>query len=290
MVSMQSFKLNNGVEIPALGLGTFGNDKKNINNVLKSASQIGYTLIDTSPAYHNEKDIAKALWCGNIFCNNVNRKKYFLETKLFLNHCYERTEYIGLKETLKRLQTDYIDSYLLHWALPDKFIKNYKEMEKFYKDGLVKSIGVCNMEIHHLEKLLNECEIVPAINQVELHPLLTQKPLEDFCRKNGILIMSYTPFGRMNEKLFSNEILVKIANKYNKKMTQIILKWNIENGRCVIPKSSNPLRLKENFDIFDFDIEKEDLDLIDSINEDYRFRFHPDIYPLDWEKNYVNNR
>lgn len=286
---MQKFKLNNSVIIPALGLGTFGNDNKNLKNVLDSASEIGYTLIDTSPAYGNEKYIAQALWENFGFCNKTKREKYFLQTKLFLDHCYNHTEYTGLKESMERMKTNYIDSFLMHWALPDKFIQNYKEMEKFYKDGLVKSIGVCNMEIHHLEMLLNECEIIPAINQIELHPLLTQKPLEDFCKKNGILIMSYTPFGRMNEKLFNNEILNNMAIKYNKKATQIILRWNIQKNRSVIPKSSNPVRLKENYDIFDFNIEEEDLSLIDSINENFRFRFHPDVYPIDWEKKHVNN-
>lgn len=283
---MPKIKLNNGNEIASLGLGTFAYDDKT-SPALKFASKIGYTTLDTSPAYKNEELIAKQLWkvCG--FYNPFMRKKYFLQTKLFLNHCYNHTEYTGLKESLQRLHTDYLDSYLMHWALPDKFIKNYKEMEKFYKDGIVKNIGVCNMEIHHLERLLNECDVIPAINQIELHPLLTQKPLEEFCKKNGITIMSYTPFARMDKKLFNNKILNNLAEKYNKKITQIILRWNIQNERCVIPKSSNPERLKENFNVFDFNINENDMQLIDTINEDYRFRFHPDIYPIDWEKKYV---
>lgn len=278
---ISKIKLNNANEIPTLGLGTFKYDEKT-SSALKVASEIGYTLLDTSPAYKTENIIAKSLWQNYEF----DRRHFFVQTKLFLNHCYNHTEYLGLKESMQNLHTDYIDSYLMHWALPDKFIKNYKEMEKFYKDGLVKNIGVCNMEIHHLEKLLNECEIVPTVNQVELHPLLTQKPLEDFCKKNNIIIMSYTPFGRMNEKLFNNEILNELAKKYNKKITQIILRWNIQNNRCVIPKSSNPERLKENFDVFNFNLEENDMYLIDSINENHRFRFHPDIYPIDWEKKY----
>ena len=272
------FKLNNGFKIPALGLGTFNNLGPEAENAVKAASKTGYRLFDTSPAYGNES-VLKCLW-QRFF--GIERSKYIIETKLFLNSCVDNKEYSGLKESLKNLNIKYIDIYLLHWAHPKLFIKNYKEMEKFYKDGLVKTIGVCNMEIHHLEQLMNECDIVPAINQIEVTPMLTQKPLIEFCKNHGILTMAYTPFARMHEKLFNNSALIELANKYNKKPTQIILRWNIQQGRCVIPKSSNKERIKENFDIFDFVLSKEDLDLIDSINEDFRVRFHPDVYPLQW--------
>lgn len=279
------FTLNNGNKIPSLGLGTF--NQKSLIEVARESAKIGYELFDTSPAYGTEKNLSKGLWKGLFFADKQKRAKYSVTTKLFLSDCFDNNEYRGLKESLKYLSTDYIDTYLLHWAHPDVFVHNYKEMEKFYKDGLVKNIGVCNMEIHHLEKLMNECEIIPAINQVEVTPMFTQKPLIEFCQKHGILVMAYTPFARMHEKLFGNSILIELSKKYNKKMTQIILSWNIQQGRCVIPKSSNTERLRENFDIFDFDLSEEDLKLIDHINEDLRVRFHPDVYPIEWRQNNV---
>jgi diketogulonate reductase-like aldo/keto reductase len=274
------FTLNNGNKIPVLGLGTF--NQKELSKVAKASTKIGYKLFDTSPAYKTEKSLSEGLYKGLFFSNKEKRKEYSITTKLFLSDCFDGNEYRGLKNSLRNLSTDYIDTYLLHWAHPDVFIRNYKEMEKFYKDGLVKNIGVCNMEIHHLEKLINECEIIPTINQVEVTPMLTQKPLINFCNNYNILVMTYTPFARMHDKLFNNSTLNFLAEKYNKKITQIILRWNIQQGRCVIPKTSNIERLKENFNIFDFKISEEDLLLIDKINEDFRVRFHPDIYPIEW--------
>lgn len=277
------FILNNKNKIPCIGLGTF--NAKNLKKIAHKSADIGYELYDTSPAYGTEKRLAEGLW--KRFFYKKDRKQFFITTKLFLNNCFDNTEYLGLKKSLKKLSTDYIDNYLLHWAHPDVFIKNYKAMEKFYKDGIVKNIGVCNMEIHHLEKLMNECEIVPAINQIEITPMFTQKPLVEFCQKHGILVMAYTPFARMHEKLFTNQNLLNIAQKYDKKPTQIILRWNIQQGRCVIPKTANENRLKENFDIFDFNLSDEDLMMIDDINEDFRVRFHPDVYPIEWRRDNV---
>lgn len=277
------FVLNNGNKIPSLGLGTF--NQRDLIKVAKESTKIGYKLFDTSPAYGTEKNLSKGLYKNFLFSNKEKRKKYSITTKLFLTDCFNNKEYQGLKKSLKNLSTEYIDTYLLHWAHPDVFIHNWKEMEKFYKDGIVKNIGVCNMEIHHLEKLLNECEIIPAINQVECTPILTQKPLIEFCKKHNILVMAYTPFGRMHEKLFSNSKLISLSKKYNKKITQIILSWNIQQDRCVIPKTSNTERLKENYNIFDFELTDGDLKEIDNINEDFRVRFHPDLYPIEWRKN-----
>ena len=279
------FTLNNGDKIPSLGLGTF--NQHDLPIVARQAAQLGYELFDTSPAYGTEKKLSRGLWHGILFSNQQKRANYSITTKLFLSDCFGGQEYRGLKNSLRALSTNYIDTYLLHWAHPDVFIHNYKEMEKFYKDGLVKNIGVCNMEIHHLEKLLNECEIVPTINQIEVTPLLTQKPLIEFCKKHHILVMAYTPFGRMHEKIFKHPTLVELSQKYHKKITQIILRWNIQQGRCVIPKTSNADRLKENITIFDFEISPEDMAKIDVMNEDFRLRFHPDVYPIEWRKNYA---
>jgi diketogulonate reductase-like aldo/keto reductase len=286
----EMFKLNNGLEIPQIGFGTYPMNGEILVSALKSAKEIGYKLFDTSPAYGNEMDLAKGLYIRKIrFLGNVSREKYIIQSKLFLNHCITRKEITGLKESLKRLNTDYIDIYLMHWADPETFVDNWKAMEKFYKDGLVKTIGVSNMEQHHLEKILDSCEVVPSVNQVEVTPIFTQKPLIAFCNQNKIHVEAYSPFARMHEKIFNNQILKDIALKHNKKITQVILKWNIQQGRSVIPKSQTPERLKDNLDIYDFELSGEDLNMIDSINENFRVRFHPDIYPREWrEKNAKN--
>ncbi len=284
-ITQEYFTLNNGQKIPAIGLGTFPMKGDVLIEALRHAKAAGYSYFDTSKAYANEPDLAKGLYTGMIpFFTKFKRKKYIIQTKLFLDACVAHQERKGLIGALKRLNTDYIDIYLMHWAYPDTFVRNYKAMEKLCTEGLVKSIGVSNMEIHHLQKILDACTIPPAINQVELTPLLTQKPLIEFCKANGIHIQGYTPFGRMHEKLFANPLLLELAEKYGKKITQIILRWNIQQGRSVLPKSQSPERLCENLSVFDFTLSQEDLERIDGLNEDHRFRYHPDVYPLEWRR------
>ena len=278
---MKYFTLNDGNKIPALGLGTFPMNGKILRTVAKEAYLQGYRLFDTSAAYGNEKALGDGLFGRFLFKTGFDRKSMFLSTKLFLDACRTNTEKKQLIKSLKNLRVKYIDLWLMHWADIDYFIKNYKVMEELKKEGLAKSIGVCNFEIHHLEKLMDKCEIIPAVNQVECHPLLTQKPLIEFCNKNKILVESYSPFARMDERLIEHSILCEIAKKYNKKVTQIILKWNIQQGRIVIPKTSNLERLYENIDIENFELTNNELLSIDNINQDIRVRFHPDIYPQE---------
>ena len=275
------FILNNYHKIPKLGLGTF--NSKNLSTIAKESYKIGYRLFDTSSAYGTEKDLANGLWNG--LFPVCKREDVYITTKLFLDHCFRKSEYTGLKKSLKQLRTSYIDNYLLHWAHTDVFIKNYKEMEKFYHDGLVRNIGVCNMDVPLLEKLLNECEVVPAINQIEVTPIFTQSEIQAYCQKHNILVMAYTPFARMHEKLFTNKKLIELSKKYDKKITQIILRWNIQQGRCVIPKTSNVSRLYDNANVYDFELSNEDLISIDEMNQNFRVRYAPDKYPIEWRKN-----
>ena len=157
-----------------------------------------------------------------------------------------------------------------------------KEMEKLYEEGLVGAIGVCNFHEHHLEKLLKIAKVKPVINQIELHPLLTQIPLRGYCKSKGIQIQSYSPVARMDKKLIENKILALIAKKYNKTVPQIILKWNIQSDIITIPKSGNKTRIRENFDIFNFELSDEELKKIDNLNENYRVRYNPDT--VDYTK------
>jgi diketogulonate reductase-like aldo/keto reductase len=164
----------------------------------------------------------------------------------------------------------------MHWPNPETFLESWKQMEELYREGLCRAIGVCNFHEHHMEELISIAEILPVVNQIELHPLLSQKPLVNYCTSKRILIEAYSPLARMHKKLINNPIMVSLSEKYNKSVVQIILRWNFQNGIIVIPKTSNKERLKHNIDIFDFNISTEDMKTIDGINKNFRVRYDPD--------------
>ena len=273
---MEKIKLNNGLKIPAIGIGTFPMNRFTIFRVINQALYLGYRKIDTASAYSNESWIGRALKF-----NLIKRKNVFITTKL--SNSDQRIGNIdeALNKSLKKLGVKYVDLYLMHWPNPDTFIKSWIEMEKLYKKGLVKGIGVCNFHEHHLEKLLKVATVVPAINQIERHPLLSQKELIDYCQNEGIRVEAYSPFARMDEKLIRNKILMKISEKYNKTIPQIILRWNYQGGIPTVPKTSNKQRLKQNIDIFDFKLTKQEMHDIDNLNKDYRVRYNPDTCDFD---------
>jgi len=270
--------LNNGLKMPILGFGTFPLNKIKLVKCILIAIKHGYLNIDTSRAYGNEKWIGIALKLLRL----LGTKKLFITTKLGNPDQRKGNVRKALTESMKRLGVDYIDLYLMHWPNPETYIDSWKQMEELYKEGLVGAIGVCNFHEHHLEKLIEICEVIPAINQIELHPLLTQTSLREYCQKKGIQVESYSPIARMNPKLIENDILVSISNKYKKTVPQIILRWNIEHNIVTIPKSGTKNRIIENIDIFDFQLTKDEIKQIDGINEDYRVRHNPDT--VDYNK------
>jgi diketogulonate reductase-like aldo/keto reductase len=164
----------------------------------------------------------------------------------------------------------------MHWPNPDTYMASWRQMEEIYQEGLTKAIGVCNFHKHHLEKLLDIANVVPAINQVELHPLLSQVDLVRYCTKNGIRVSAYSPLARMNPKLVENPVLQRIAGKYHKTVPQVILRWNFQNGIISVPKTSKQVRLRENLDIFDFTLTHGDISEIGDMNENFRVRHNPD--------------
>jgi len=266
---MKNIVLNNGLKMPIIGLGTYPLNRFKLIKAMWYAHKKGCTSFDTSSAYHNER------WLG-VGIKIFGVKNIFITTKL--SNTSQRNGNIreALLESIKRLGVKHIDLYLMHWPNPDTYLESWKEMEKLYKEGLVKAIGVCNFHEHHLEKLLEVAEITPVINQIELHPLLTQMPLREYCKSKNIQIQSYSPIARMNPKLIENSILVSIAKKYNKSVPQVILRWNLENNIVTIPKSGSKDRIIENFDIFDFNLTDEEMDDINNINENFRVRYNPD--------------
>ncbi|RXJ64757.1 aldo/keto reductase [Halarcobacter anaerophilus] len=271
-MNLEFITLNNGLKMPMLGLGTYPLNRLKLLKSIWIAQNNGYISIDTSRSYGNEKWIGRSLKLINLF----NNQKLFITTKLGNSDQRKGNVRKALKESMDRLGVNYVDLYLMHWPNPDTYIASWKQMEVLYKEGLVGAIGVCNFHKHHLEKLLKEAEIVPAINQIELHPLLTQEPLRDYCKSKGIQIESYSPVARMDPKLIENPLLVNLSKKYNKTVPQIILRWNIENKIVTIPKSGTKNRIIENIDIFDFKLTSDEVEQINNLNEDYRVRYNPD--------------
>ncbi len=240
-------------------------------NAIANSIKNGYRLIDYSASYVRESMIGEA-----ILRSGISREKLFLISKSSNRNQYDGNIRDSFMNTLKAYRTDYIDLYMFHWPVTDHYIKTYKEIERLYKEGHVKAIGVCNCHIHHLQKILNECTIVPAVDMFEVHPLFTQKPLIDFCESHKIRVMAYTPMAINDYRLFSNPILKSLSLKYNKSIPQVILRWHIQQGRIPIPHSNHSNRQKENIDIFDFELTNDELLSIDSININSRLRYDSD--------------
>ncbi len=257
----KNFKiLSNGVKMPSIGFGTYksGSDEETAK-IIKYALKIGYRQIDTASFYGNEVGIG-----NGIKESGINREDIFLVTKLWNDdHGYDKT-IEAFNKSLERLQVDYIDLYLIHW--PNKLnSETWKAFEHLYKTGKVKSIGVCNFKIGHLEELKKTAEIMPMVNQVEIHPQSSKNDMLRYCEENNIQLVAWSPI--MRGKLFSNELILGLAEKYKKTIAQIILRWHVQRGIIPIPKSSNEGRIKENLSIFDFELSNDDMSIIDSVNE-----------------------
>jgi len=264
--------LNNGFCYPQMGAGTFPLKGYSLLKAMYYAYKNGCISFDTSPAYGNERWIG----IGVKVLKLLGAKRIYVTTKLS-NSAQRSGDVRGeFNSSLKRLGVTYIDLYLMHWPNPETYVEAWLEMEKIYKEGHAGAIGVCNFHEHHLDKILEVATVVPAVNQVELHPLLTQKKLREYCAEKGIYIQSYSPVARMDKKLIDNEALLSIADKYGKSVPQIILKWNIQSGLMVIPKSASGVRIKENFSLEGFSLTDVELNTIDSLNVNYRVRHDPD--------------
>lgn len=254
--------LNNGVEIPVLGLGVF-NSGKDTANAVRFALEMGYRHIDTAKIYKNEADVAKG-----IKESGVDRKDIFITTKLWNDDMRAHKQREVIEKSLELLETDYIDLYLIHWPVKDVYKESWKIMEEYYNKGVFKAIGVSNFQKYHLDDLLADAEIVPAVNQVELHPYLTQEDLVIFDNDKGIATECWGPLAR--GKIFSDEVLGLIADKYGKTISQIVLRWEIQRGLITIPKSVHKDRIVENMNIFDFELSLDDMKTISNLNRDER--------------------
>lgn len=254
-------KLNNGVYIPSVGFGTSLLTGDECVQVIKKAIDIGYRHIDTASAYENEIEIGKA-----IKESHVDRRNLFITSKVWKDSMGYENTIKSFDKSLEKLGLEYIDLFLIHWPSnkDNKLnIDTWKALEKLYKEGKVKAIGVSNFLKHHLEMLLDNCEIIPAVNQIEFHPGLIRKETVDFCRERNIVIEAWAPLGK--GKMLSNDILINIAKEYNISTAQLCLKWCLQNGIIPLPKSVNQERMKQNLDLFDFRISEYDMEKINNM-------------------------
>ena len=260
---MEKFKLNNGVEMPSIGIGTYLLSPDEAEASVTEALKVGYRLIDTANAYQNERAVGRA-----IKASKIPREEIFVETKLWPS-VYTDPE--AIDKTLKRLDLDYIDLLLLHQPAGD-YITGYKMMEKALKEGKVKSIGISNFYGERLDNLLNNIEIKPAVMQVETHPYYPQEEMKEKIKEYGTKLQAWFPLGgRGNDSVLTEKIIKELAKKYEKSPAQIILRWHNQKGVIVIPGSKNPDHIKDNLNIFDFELSEEDMKKIDELNKNTPF-------------------
>lgn len=249
--------------MPLLGLGVYKATKENeAENAIIHAVKCGYRLIDTASAYKNEEGVGRGIAkCG------IPRKDLFVTTKIW-NNAQRLGDIDGaFQRSLDRLGLDYIDLYLIHWPVPGCYLSTWKELEKILSSGRAHSIGVSNFGIHNLEELKKVSGIIPAVNQIECHPLCYPKELIEYCQENGIQVQAYAPLAR--GAYLDHDVLCVLGTKYAHTPAQVGLRWAVQKGISVIPKSTNPERIESNARIFDFTIDQEDMDLLDTLNQDY---------------------
>lgn len=268
---LDSYECYNGVEIPKIGLGVFlMKDENELIEAIKSAVEFGYRHFDTAKIYENEEYVAKGLKEAGI-----SREDIFLTSKVWnYDQGYEETK-IAFQETLDKLETDYLDLYLIHWPV-EKFVDTWRAMIELYEAGKIRAIGVSNFQIHHLKELKNEGLLQPMINQIETHPEFPQNELHDYMKENGIIHEAWGPLGQGKSELLIHPILAEIGQKYFKTPAQVVLRWHLERGIVIIPKSVHRNRIKENSELDDFTLTQEDMDRIASLNTETRYGGDPD--------------
>jgi len=261
IASIPWVKLNNGISMPALGFGTLDlNDSAGINSVAQ-AILLGYRLFDTATIYGNEEAVGKG-----IKKSGVDRKKLFISTKLWVSDMGYETTKKAFERSCKKLGVDYLDMYLIHRPRGD-VQGSWKAMEELYKEGKIRAIGVSNFDSAQLANLVAKAEIKPAINQIEVSPFFQEPELIKAIKKSGVQVEGWSPFAQGRNGLFTNKVLVEIGNKYHKTAAQVTLRWLIQQGIVVIPRTSNPAYMKENLDVFDFKLTKTEMQQITTLDK-----------------------
>ena len=254
-------RLNNSITIPSVGLGVW-RGREESEQMMRTAIQYGYRHIDTAKIYHNEPETGKAVReCG------VNREELFVTTKIWVDAIREGSTIEAFDKSLETMRLEYIDLLLLHWPVSG-YQKAYEDLEEIYKKGKAKAIGVSNCKIHHLKEIMVKADIIPAVNQIQYNPYFQPDETVSFCRENGIMVEAYSPLGHGD--IFGDKTLQEIANKYGKTIAQVVLRWELQKGLVILPKSVHDKRIKENIQLFDFELKEEDCKLIDRLNRTER--------------------
>ncbi|MCR8986491.1 aldo/keto reductase [Brevibacillus laterosporus] len=266
--------LANGVVKPWLGLGVYkAEDGAEVEQAIRLALEAGYRSIDTAAIYENEAGVGKA-----IRDSKIPREEIFVTTKVWNTEQGYESTLQAFDTSLQKLGLDYIDLYLVHWPVPGKYKETWRALETLYKKGLVRSIGVSNFHIHHLEDLLSVCEVKPMLNQIEMHPYLIQKELRQYCEQHGIYVEAWRPLMRGNLEV---PLVQEMAERYQKTPAQIVLRWDLQHNVLVIPKSVKKERIIENAGLFDFELTDADMALLDGLNRDQRFGPDPDHFDYE---------
>ncbi|MCY8093570.1 aldo/keto reductase [Bacillus haynesii] len=268
--------LNNGTAMPWFGLGVFKVEEgPELVQAVKTAIKHGYRSIDTAAIYGNEEGVGQGIREG-LKEAGISREDLFVTSKVWNDDLGYDETIAAYEASLEKLGLDYLDLYLIHWPVEGRYNAAWKALETLYEQGRVKAIGVSNFHIHHLEDLLKDAAVKPAINQVEYHPRLTQKELQTFCSSHGIQLQAWSPL--MQGQLLSHPLLKDIADKHGKTPAQVILRWDLQNGVITIPKSTKAERIAQNADIFDFELTIEEMKQIDGLNENTRVGPDPDNF------------
>ncbi|GBF74148.1 hypothetical protein PA598K_02479 [Paenibacillus sp. 598K] len=263
--------LNNGVKMPRLGFGVFKvKEGEEVVDAVKAALAAGYRAIDTAAAYRNEEGVGQA-----IRESGIPREELFITTKVWNSDQGYESTLEAYESSRRKLGLDYLDLYLVHWPVKGKYKDTWRALEKLYSDGVVRAIGVSNFQTHHLDDIFEDNTIVPAVNQIEYHPLLTQEKVKSYCEAKGIHITAWSPLMQGNLDL---PLLQELAAKYSKSPAQIVIRWDLQKGVLTIPKSITPARIQENADVYDFELSAEDVAAIDALNQDRRFGSDPDNF------------
>jgi 2,5-diketo-D-gluconate reductase A len=265
-------RLNDGTVIPQLGLGVFQVPNEQVAEVVRYGFEAGYRSIDTAAGYRNEEGVGEA-----IASSGLPRDEVFVTTKLAnSDHGYDAA-LRAFEESLNKLKLDYVDLYLIHWPLPaqDKYVDTWRAFEKLQEDGLARSIGVSNFLIPHLQRLFDETDVPPSVNQIEIHPALQQQELRHFCLDNDIVPEAYSPLAQ--GEVLREPAIQELAAKHRKTAAQVILRWHIQEGNIVIPKSVTPARIRENIEIFDFELSNEDMRVFERLDTGLRIGLDPAV-------------
>jgi diketogulonate reductase-like aldo/keto reductase len=286
MPNVSTLTLNNGVELPALGLGVFQTPAEETRAAVKAAISAGYRHIDTAAAYGNERQVGEA-----VHNSELDRAEVFLETKIWISdYGYDKTLH-GFEKSARKLGVDQIDLLILHQALPSDFeatLEAYRALETLLADGKVRAIGVSNFMVEHLTTLLERATVVPAVNQIEVHPYFAQRDVQALDAERGILTQAWSPLGGItfyrdghHSSTLEDPVIGDIATAQNKTPAQVMLRWHLQQGRSVIPKSTKPQRIAENIDVFDFELSTDELAAIDALDTGLRGGPEPELITLE---------